>query len=108
MRLFAAALLCVCAASGQNFLVGSRVSAIEVTEDGNPVSISLAKADATVLIFISTQCPISNSYNDRMNALYKEYAGKNVQFVFANANANESPDEIQQHAHANHFGFKVY
>ena len=108
MRLFTASLLCVFVASAQDFSVGSKISTIDVTENGKLVAISPAKADATVLIFISTQCPISNSYNERMNALYKDYAGKNVQFVFANANANESPAEIEQHAQANQFAFKVY
>jgi len=108
MRLFATSLLFVLAASAQDFTVGAKISGIEVTDNGQLVAISPSKAEATVVIFISTQCPISNSYNDRMNALYKDYAGKNVQFVFTNANATESPADIEQHAKANQFAFKVY
>src|SRR6185295_1160175 len=94
--------------SAEEFPVGSKVSQIEVKDGANSVAISPSKADATVLIFISTQCPISNSYNERMNALNKDYAGKNVQFVFVNANANESPAEIEEHARKNGFAFIVY
>jgi thiol-disulfide isomerase/thioredoxin len=108
MRLLAASLLFVLGLSAEEFPVGSKVSQIEVKDGTNTVAVAPSKADATVLIFISTQCPISNSYNERMNALNKDYSGKNVQFVFVNANANESPAEIQEHAKKNGFTFKVY
>ena len=108
MRLFAAAILCVLSASAEEFPIGSKISQFEVKAGAKTVSISPSQADATVLIFISTKCPISNSYNDRMSALYKEYAGKNVQMIFVNANANEAPAEIEEHAKANRFSFPVY
>jgi protein-disulfide isomerase len=108
MRLLAASLLFVLGASAAEFPIGSKIGQVEVKDGANSVAISPSKADATVLIFVSTQCPISNSYNERMNALYKDYEGKNVQFIFVNANANESPAEIEQHAKANKFSFKVY
>jgi thioredoxin-related protein len=108
MRLLAVSLLFLLSASAEEFSIGSRIAQIEVKDGAKTVAFSPSKADATVLIFVSTKCPISNSYNDRMNALYKEYAGRNVQFVFANANENESPAEIEDHAKANRFSFKVY
>src|SRR5256885_2049278 len=108
MRLLATSLLLVWAASAQDFPVGSKISQFEVKDGAETVAFAPSKADATVLIFTSTQCPISNSYNERMNALYKDYSGKNVQFVFVNANANESPAEIADHVRKNGFAFKVY
>jgi len=60
------------------------------------------------LIFISTKCPISNSYNERMIALNHEYSGRNIQLVFVNSNSNEPVTEIEEHAKANGFTFKVY
>ncbi|MEP6538983.1 MAG: redoxin domain-containing protein [Bryobacteraceae bacterium] len=107
-RLLAATLLCVLSASAEEFSVGSKIAQFEVKDGSKTVTISPSNADATVLIFISTQCPISNSYNERMNALYKDYSGKNVHLVFVNANANESPAEITEHAKANRFAFAVY
>ncbi len=108
MRLFAATLLCVLSASAEEFPVGSKITQIEVKEGAKTVTVSPSKSEATVLIFISTQCPISNSYNERMSALHKDYDGKNVQLIFVNANANESPAEIAEHAKANKFPFPVY
>jgi thiol-disulfide isomerase/thioredoxin len=104
MRLLAASVLFVLCASAQDFTVGSKIT--ELNLDG--ATISPSKSAATVLIFVSTQCPISNSYNERMNALYKEYSAKGIQFAFVNANVNESPSEIEEHAKSNHFAFKIY
>ncbi len=108
MRLLAASMLFVLSASAQNFSAGSKIAQIEVKDGAHSVVFTPSKADATVVIFVSTQCPISNSYNERMNGLHKDYAGKNVQFVFVNANANESPADVDEHARRNHFSFKVY
>ena len=76
--------------------------------DGKTVSLAELKGPVTVVTFISTICPISNAYNDRMNALYKDYAAKGVKFIFVNANANESPSDVRQHAKDVGFEFPVY
>jgi peroxiredoxin len=62
---------------------------------------------ATVLMFISTECPISNAYNQRMAALAKDYSGKGVAFVGINPNREESPADITKHAKENGFSFPV-
>lgn len=104
MRFLAASLLFVLSSAAQDFPVGSKITEISL----NGTAVSPSKSVATVLIFVSTQCPISNSYNDRMNALYKEYSAKGIQFAFVNANANEPVSEIEEHAKANRFAFKVH
>ena len=71
------------------------------------MGVALQNAPATVVIFVSTECPISNDYNERMNALYRDYSGRNVQFLFLNANNNESAAKIQKHSADNDFAFKV-
>jgi hypothetical protein len=86
---------------------GSRLETITAQDlSGNAVRIPTA-GRVTAIVFISTQCPISNSYNERMEALYKEYSTKGIQFVFLNANANEAAGEIDQHAREHGFSFKV-
>jgi peroxiredoxin len=60
-----------------------------------------------ILMFISTQCPISNAYNTRMAALAKDYAGRGVAFVGINSNREEAPEEIAEHARTNGFSFPV-
>jgi hypothetical protein len=75
---------------------------------GRRISISPEGADATAVIFISTICPVSNSYNARMNDLYRDYSAKGVKFVFLNANQNESAGEVESHARSAGFAFPVY
>ena len=62
---------------------------------------------ATVIMFISTQCPVSNDYNERIVALYNTYKDQNVQFIGINSNRNESVKEIAEHTKANEFHFLV-
>jgi peroxiredoxin len=53
---------------------------------------------AVVLMFIATQCPVSNAYNERMAALSREYGAKGVAFIGINSNRQESVEEIAGHA----------
>ena len=62
---------------------------------------------ATVVMFISTQCPVSNDYNERIVALYNDYKDQNVQFIGINSNRNESVKEIAEHNTINKFSFLV-
>src|SRR6266478_5677885 len=75
---------------------------------GAQVSIAAGKGDVTVVLFISTICPVSNNYNTRMNDLYRDYSPKGVKFVFVNANQNESASEVAEHARQAGFAFPVY
>ena len=61
----------------------------------------------TVLMFISTQCPVSNAYNDRMEHLYETYHGKGVAIVGVNANKEENAAAIAEHAKEHGFKFPV-
>jgi thiol-disulfide isomerase/thioredoxin len=102
MRLIAAALLC-CAMNAI-----SRGSELTVEDaKGAKVSIDLSRGP-TVVAFISTVCPVSNAFNDRMIALYNDYSAKGVQFVFINSNANESAAEVAAHSQSAGFPFVVY
>jgi peroxiredoxin len=62
---------------------------------------------AIVVMFISTQCPVSNDYNTRMAKIYSDYKDKNVTFIGINSNKQESIDEIKKHSKDNNFGFTV-
>ena len=63
--------------------------------------------DVTVVVFISTVCPVSNSYNLRMKEIYQDYAPKGVKFEFLNANQNESQMDVEDHARSVGFPFPV-
>ncbi|MBC8104817.1 MAG: redoxin domain-containing protein [Cytophagales bacterium] len=62
---------------------------------------------ATVLIFVATQCPVSNAYNTRMAQLTAAYADKEVQFVGINSNKQESATEVVSHAKKNGLTFPI-
>jgi len=79
-------------------------------EDYNGVKHSLADfkaSKAIVLMFIATQCPVSNAYNARMVELHKDYSSKGVSFVAINSNKQESVEEIKKHSKDNGFAFPV-
>ena len=60
-----------------------------------------------VVIFVSTRCPVSNAYNDRMAQLASEYQSRGIQFLGVNANKAEDPTEIASHAKDHNWTFPV-
>ncbi len=73
-----------------------------------PVEIQASKSMATVVIFVSTFCPVSNAYHDRYKQLVSKFAAKSVQFVFINSNDNETLDDVKEHIRAAELSFPVY
>lgn len=90
--------------------IGDKLSPFTLTDavSGKPLDLkaSLGKK-ATVLMFISTQCPVSNAYDERMAALAERYGAKGVAFIGVNANRAETPAEIAAHAREHKFPFPV-
>ncbi len=66
-----------------------------------------ANCKAVVLMFISTQCPVSNGYNARMAALHSDYKDRGVVFLGINSNKAESADDVRSHAKEHGFGFTI-
>jgi peroxiredoxin len=62
---------------------------------------------ATVIMFVATQCPVSNAYNSRMAQLYADYKDKGVTFFGVNSNKQESVDEIKEHSKTNKLDFVI-
>ena len=79
-------------------------------EDYNGVKHTLSEyrsSKAVVLMFIATQCPVSNAYNARMVQLQKDYASKGVTFIGINSNKQESAEEVKNHAKQHGFEFTI-
>jgi len=109
LRLLAVAALGGGLVAGQEFKLGQRVSDFTLNDtSGRNVSYAALKGDLTVVMFIATKCPVSNNYNERMKALYADYAPKGVKFIFVNANGTEPASEVQEHARQHGFPFPVY
>lgn len=61
----------------------------------------------TVVMFISTECPVSNAYNERMEKLHEMYSKKGVAVIGINANKAEDVKAIATHSKEHGFKFPV-
>ena len=77
--------------------------------DGAKVDFaSLRGAQVTVVGFISAKCPVSDAYNQRMSALYRDYSSKGVRFVFLNPNSNETFEDMKKQIATAALAFPLY
>ncbi len=106
-----AAVLAAAAAPAADLKIGAPAPdfTLPSAADGKLVALKdvLAKNKAVAVIFVATQCPVSNAYNERMAALGKEYAAKGIAVVGINSNKTEPAAEVAAHAKAHGFTFPV-
>ncbi len=109
--LIAAALCAVGAAvRAETPEVGATAPDFQLTTlDGKAFSLSSAAKShkAVVVMFISTQCPYSNAYNDRMRDMASSYASKGILFVGINSNKTEDAGTALSHARAHGHTFPI-
>lgn len=65
------------------------------------------ESKAIVIMFIATQCPVSNDYNERMAQIYADYKDKGVTFLGINSNKQENANEVKEHAEENDLDFII-
>jgi peroxiredoxin len=89
--------------------VGSVVGDFKLPDaSGREQTLALLKgAKGTVLIFVSTKCPVSNAYNERMRKLADDYRAKGVNVVGVNANSTETAEDVKSHAAEHKLAFVV-
>jgi peroxiredoxin len=51
-------------------------------------------ARAVVVVFVGTECPVSNAFMPRLAELHKEFTDKGVAFVVINSNSQDTPDRV--------------
>ena len=68
---------------------------------------SLKGKSGTLILFIATECPVSNAYNARMQKLADDYRARGVNVVGINSNVAESAAEVKQHAADNGLNFTI-
>ena len=68
---------------------------------------SLTGKNGAVLIFVATRCPVSNAYNDRMEALAQDYQAKGINVIGINSNVTEPASEVKSHAAEKHLTFTI-
>ena len=62
---------------------------------------------ATVVVFLATQCPVATDYVERIATLVKAYDEKKVQFIGINSNKQETVAEILEYNKKHGFEFPV-
>ena len=91
--------------------VGEKAPAFTLAVAGESRRLTLAEEVSgntlTVVMFISTRCPVSNAYDVRMEDLEKAFGSRRVRFIGVNSNVNEPPAEIAAHAREHGFTFPV-
>jgi peroxiredoxin len=89
--------------------IGSVVADFKLSDvNGKAHSLSSLKGkNGTVLIFVSTRCPVSNGYNERMEKLAQDYKAQGVNVIGINANVKETADDIKAHATENKLTFMI-
>ena len=77
--------------------------------DGKAIDLKsvLKENKYTVIMFISTECPVSNGYNERMVSLNEKYSKKGISFLGVNANKEEDVKMIAAHCKEHGFTFPV-
>jgi peroxiredoxin len=94
----------------KSLAIGDAVPAFTLKSfDGKEYNLQKVLKDnkLTVVMFISTQCPVSNAYNERMEKLSETYNKKGVVFIGINSNKEETVEGIAQHAKEHGFQFPV-
>jgi peroxiredoxin len=119
VSLFLAALLIVAitaiAGSGRNTdfpsppAIGSTIDDFKLPDaDGTEHSLNSLKGNkGAVVIFIATRCPVSNGYNERMEALAQDYKARGINLIGINSNSTEPASEVKSHAADKHLTFTI-
>jgi peroxiredoxin len=62
---------------------------------------------AIAIIFVATECPVSNAYNERMEKIYQDYKDKGITLLGINSNKAEAVSDIRNHALKNNLTFTI-
>ena len=90
-------------------IIGSTIADFTLTDASGAAHTlaSLHGKNGTVLIFIATQCPVSNGYNERMEKLAQDFKARGIHVIGINANSTESAADVKDHAAKNNLTFTI-
>jgi peroxiredoxin len=90
-------------------IIGSTIADFTLPDAGGTAHslASLKGKNGAVLIFIATQCPVSNGYNERMEKLAQDYKARGITVIGINANSTESASDVKDHAAKNNLTFPI-
>ena len=91
------------------FAVGKKVENFTLPDlSGGQQSLDKLKGEnGAVLVFVSAQCPVVKSYNERINEIAGELKAKGINLIGINSNSTESLDWVSSHAKEVGYKFPV-
>ena len=93
---------------GGKYNIGDVVTDFSISNyDGNTYTLNNPNAKATVLIFVSTQCPFVQPYTDRLNKLANDFKSQGIEIWGINSNKTEPVEEVKNHANEKNYTFPV-
>jgi thiol-disulfide isomerase/thioredoxin len=84
--------------------VAARALALQDVQGRTQRPLDVKGAKASVLFFVTPDCPISNAYAPQINALVKEHAGRAVRFYVVHVDPDLKRDAARRHAES--FGYR--
>lgn len=89
--------------------IGSTIANFQLPDaNGADQSLtSLKGKNGTVIVFLSTRCPVVKAYIERIEKLAEDYRAQGVNVIGINSNSTESNDEVKAHASENRLSFPV-
>ncbi len=94
----ASVLACLALVAGVDGLPVEPIALSGATDlSGKPVTISAQEYKATVLLFISHECPIANRYAPEIGRIFGDYKEKKIQFVRVYVGDQDLAESYVQH-----------
>jgi peroxiredoxin len=92
----------------EGYKVGDKVSDFVIDNyDGSQYSLTGSGSKATVIIFMSIECPFVQPYTDRLISLNNEFGSKGIVIWGINSNKTEPTEEVMNHAKEKNYNFPV-
>lgn len=89
--------------------IGGKAANVELASlTGPPARLyDFAGPQGTLVLFVSTRCPVSNDYNQRMADLARDYKARGFAIIGINSNRTEPAEEVARHATEKGLGFTI-
>jgi peroxiredoxin len=87
-------------ASAQGLAVGGKMENFSLADiNGKMQSLNdLKGSKGSVVIFVSSKCPVVGMYNERINQIATDYKAKGINMIGINSNVNENGEMVKTHA----------
>ncbi|MFO0965627.1 MAG: redoxin domain-containing protein [Gemmataceae bacterium] len=89
-------------------MLGKKIADVSFTDEKGVKHSLHDKAEATVVVFLSFECPVATSYAQPLSDLAKDLAVKKVRFVGLICNPDETPAGVAKQARHFNITFPVY